>query len=418
MIILAYEDKQISMKHLNIKISLFINYFVFAALLNSVGLLIQKSQNSYGVSEVKASFLEPAKDLTIALVAFLIGSFLPKIGFKRGMLIGYALVFMGCLQMYFGNSYHNVLVLFACTGFSFAIIKVSVLTMLGVIADTESKHKTFMGYIESVFMLGIVFAYIVFPMFYNETNPDAWLNVYLILAGLIGLVFIFFFFSNFDFPPVEKTSLKTDMQNMFRILVKPIIILFAVFAFMYVMTEQGIMSWLPTFNQNVLHLNEKLAAQMAVILMLSIAFGRFISGFIVKKIHWHIYLTLCLLMAAAIVLVVLPKAETIKITEINSIANVPFIGFVFPLIGLFLAPIYPIINSTILSATKKEEHSAVAGILTFFSALGGTCGSLILGYLFQELKSGKAFYFSLIPLSILIVVIYFIRKQTDRKTKN
>lgn len=403
------------MKYLNIKISLFINYFVFAALLNSVGLLIQKSQNSYGVSGVKASFLEPAKDLTIAMVAFLVGSFLPKLGFKRGMLLAYAVVFIGCLQMYFGNSFPNVMVLFACTGFSFAIIKVSVLTMLGIITDTESRHKAFMGYIESVFMLGIVSAYIIFPMFYSDSDPDAWLRVYLILAGLIAIIFIFLLFSDFSFPPVENTSLKEDVVHMLRILVKPIMMLFAVFAFMYVMTEQGIMSWLPTFNQHVLHLSEKLAAQMAVILMLSIAFGRFISGFIVKRIHWHIYLTVCLVLAAAIILIVLPRAEGLNIAEISSVTQIPVIGLVFPLIGLFLAPVYPIINSTILSATKKEEHSAVAGILTFFSALGGTSGSLILGYLFQELKNGKAFYFSLIPLTILMAIIYLIRKQTERK---
>lgn len=71
------------MKNLGIKIALFINYFVFAALLNSVGLLIQKSQNVYGIKETQASLLEPAKDLTIALVAFFIGSFLPKFGYKR-----------------------------------------------------------------------------------------------------------------------------------------------------------------------------------------------------------------------------------------------------------------------------------------------------------------------------------------------
>jgi len=112
-------------------------------------------------------------------------------------------------------------------------------------------------------------------------------------------------------------------------------ILFAIFAFMYVMTEQGIMSWLPTFNQKTLHLNEKLASQMAVILMLSIAFGRFISGIIVKRIHWYIYLTICLVSAALLVIFVLPMTSDIKITEVNSLSEVPLIGFVFLWLGYF-----------------------------------------------------------------------------------
>ena len=407
------------MKNLGIKFALFINYFVFAALLNSVGLLIQKSQNVYGISESKASLLEPAKDLTIALVAFLIGSFLPKLGYKKGMLTSYAMVFLGCFIMYFGNSFWSVVLLFACTGFSFAIIKVSVMALIGVVADNESDHKSFMSYIESVFMLGIVFAYVIFPMFYSETDPNAWLNVYLILAGLIAIVFIFILFSKFDLPKAETTkSVAEDFKDMIQLMRRPLLILFAVFAFMYVMTEQGIMSWLPTFNQKVLHLSEKLAGQMAVILMLSIAFGRFVSGIIVKKIHWYIYLTVCLVSAACLVIFVLPMASDLAVTEIKNLSDVPLIGFVFPLIGLFLAPIYPLINSTILSATEKQSHSSVAGILTFFSAFGGTCGSVIIGYLFQNVGGHKAFYFSLIPMTVLIIVIYFINKLNNKSKLN
>lgn len=403
------------MKNLTIKLALFINYFVFAALLNSVGLLIQKSQNIYNVLPKTASLLEPAKDLTIALVAFLIGSFLPKLGYKKGMLISLFVVFLGCFIMYFGDSFWSVMILFACTGFSFAIIKVSVMALIGVVADTEKEHKTIMSYIESVFMLGIVFAYVVFPLFYSDTDPKAWLKVYLVLAVLIALVFVFILFSEFNLPMIENSrSFQEDFNAMLHLLAKPIMILFVIFAFMYVMTEQGIMSWLPTFNQKVLHLNEKLASQMAVILMLSIAFGRFISGMIVKKIHWCIYLTVCLFGAASLILFVLPMASGIEITEINSITQVPLIGFVFPLIGLFLAPIYPIVNSTILSATEKQFHGSVAGLLTFFSALGGTFGSLTIGYLFEKIGGSKAFYFSLIPLTILLVVIYFINKLNKK----
>ena len=403
------------MKNITLKIALYINYFVFAALLNSVGLLIQKSQNVYGVIESKASVLEPAKDLTIALVAFLIGSFLPRLGYKKGMLISLAVVFLGCFILFFGNAFWSVVTLFACTGFSFAIIKVSVMALISSVVDSEKEHKTFMSYIESVFMLGIVFAYLIFPLFYSETNPDAWLNVYLFLAFLIAVVFVFILFSKLNLPAIEdKKSVMENFREIVQLLSKPIMILFAIFAFMYVMTEQGIMSWLPTFNQKVLHLDEKLAGQMAVILMLSIAFGRFISGIIVKKISWFSYLAFCLIAAALLIIFVLPEAENSSVTEINSLGQVPWIGFVFPLIGLFLAPIYPLVNSTILSATQKSSHSAVAGLLTFFSAIGGTFGSVIIGVLFQNIGGGKAFYFSLIPLSVLLVVLFFINKISSK----
>jgi FHS family glucose/mannose:H+ symporter-like MFS transporter len=93
------------MQNWKIKASLFLNYFVFAILLNSVGILIQKSINTYHVDEVTASSLEAFKDLSIAFVSFLVGSFLPRLGYKKGMLIALALVFAGCLGMYWGNSF-------------------------------------------------------------------------------------------------------------------------------------------------------------------------------------------------------------------------------------------------------------------------------------------------------------------------
>lgn len=109
------------MRNLGIKISLFLIYFVFAALLNSVGILVERSQEVYDVLKEDAAILEPFKDLSIALVSFIIGSFLPKIGYKKGMLISLAVVFIACLGMYFGNSFWAVKLLFAAVGMSFAI---------------------------------------------------------------------------------------------------------------------------------------------------------------------------------------------------------------------------------------------------------------------------------------------------------
>ena len=60
---------------IRIKLSLYINYFVFAILLNSVGIVILKAQTVYGVDKVSASVLELLKDMPIAIVSLLIASF-------------------------------------------------------------------------------------------------------------------------------------------------------------------------------------------------------------------------------------------------------------------------------------------------------------------------------------------------------
>jgi MFS transporter, FHS family, glucose/mannose:H+ symporter len=400
-----------------IKLSLYLNYFVFAILLNSVGILIQKSINTYHVDELKASSLEAFKDLSIAVVSFLVGSFLPRLGFKKGMLIALALVFAGCIGMYLGNSFTAVRILFACVGISFAVIKVSVYSMIGLITSNDKEHKSVLTSIESFFMIGIAAGFVIFPLFYSDTDPNAWLRIYLLLAVLIAVSFLILLFSDFNIKyEIPGTSLKDDFFEMIKLLKRPLVSVFAIAAFMYVMMEQGIMSWLPTFNEKVLHLPEKTSVYMAIILMLSIALGRYVSSLLVKKIHWLVILAACLIGAALMVLFVLPQTQDLQPKEILSLKDVPVIAYVFPLIGFFLAPIYPLVNSFVLSATEKMFHSPMASLLVFFSAIGGTFGSRLVGYLFKNIGGQKAFYFSLIPMTVLMICLFFfyrIQKKTD-----
>jgi fucose permease len=403
------------MSNSKIKFSLYLNYFVFAILLNSVGILIQKSQNRYHVDEVTASSLEAFKDLSIAFVSFLIGSFLPRLGYKKGMLMALALVFVGCLGMYWGNSFTSVRILFACVGISFAVIKVSVYSMIGLITSSDKEHKSVLSSIESFFMIGIASGFIAFPLFYSDIDPNAWLRIYLVLAALIAVSFLILLFSKFNIQyQIPGTNIKDDFIEMIKLLKRPLVLVFAIAAFMYVMTEQGIMSWLPTFNQKVLLLPEKLSVTMAVILMLSIALGRYICSLLVKRMSWIVLLCSCLTGAALMVLFVLPQTQNMPQLDIHSLGDVPVIAYVFPLIGFFLAPIYPLVNSFVLSSTEKVYHSPMASLLVFFSAVGGTLGSRLVGYLFKNIGGQKAFYFSLVPMAILFICILFFSKMQKK----
>lgn len=403
------------MKNVKIKIAVYINYFVFAILLNSIGIVIKQSIQNYHINETKASLLEAFKDLPIAIVSFVIASFLPKIGFKKSMLFGLILVFFGCLYMYMGNSFGSAKILFLTIGVSFALIKISVFSIIGHITNSKEEHSSFMSSVEGFFMLGIALAYFIFPAFFDKTDPDAWLRVYIFLAGLIVLSFVILLFSDMQFQ-VDTSDKKwsKDFMDMIKLMIWPSVIFFVLSAFLFVMVEQGIMSWLPTFNKTVLSLNDTLSVQMASILAISLAGGRILAGILVKKIHWLTILTICILIAMSIVGWVLPIALEHKTMEINSISDIPLIGFVFPIIGLFIAPIYPLINSVILSSLPKYLHSAMAGLIIIFSALGGTLGSRIIGYLFEHIGGAKAFFFILIPMIILLLSLYMFNKTVKK----
>lgn len=402
-----------------LKLSLYLNYFVFAILLNSVGIVILKSIAVYGVDEVQASTLELFKDMSIAIVSLGIASFLPRIGYKRAMLAGLALVTFGSIAMALGNSFTSARLLFLLVGVSFALIKVSVYSMIGMVTSNEKEHSALMSSIEGVFMFGIALASFLFPAFNVEGDSSAWLRVYWVLAVLTSLSFLFLWFTPGKEQATEPGSdLMQDLKRMARLLVKQLVLVFVISAFLFVMIEQGIMTWLPTFNKEVLHLPENISIMMASILSFSLGIGRLAAGYFSGKMGWHKVLLVCLAGAMAIVVFILPKTVNAGGSEIQSFGDLPLLAFAFPLVGLFIAPIYPLLNSAVLSALPQQLHSPMTGLIVIFSAIGGTLGSRMIGYLFKHTGADQAFYYTLIPMAVLVICVTLLRKLTIKSGQN
>ncbi len=187
----------------------------------------------------------------------------------------------------------------------------------------------------------------------------------------------------------------------------PLVLIFIFSAFLYVLIEQSIQTWLPTFNKSILQLPNAISVQIVSIFAGAIAFGRIASGYFIKKFSWMKVLTTVILCGMLLVVLVLPITSGIEIGSVQNWTDVPLAGFLLPMIGLFLGPIYPALNSSILSVLPKHRQSAMSGLIVIFSALGGTTGSLITGYIFGAFSGQTAFYFSLVPMGILFTVLFF-----------
>ncbi len=406
------------MKNWPIKVSLFINYFVFAILLNSVGTVILQVQNSYGVTESSAAVLEAFKDLSIALTSFLIASFVVRIGYKRSMLIALGFIGVVCLTMPQLPVFWMTKLLFAATGVGFALVKVSVYATLGLVTKDNKEHVSVMNFLESFFMIGVLSGYFIFGAFVDDSDraSTSWLTVYYVLAMLSFLAFALLLFAKLDESAAQSATPKSLLQefvDMMALCIRPLVLIFVISAFLYVLIEQSIMSWLPTFNSRILNLSTSLSIQMASILAAATALGRFTAGIVLKKFDWYRVLTIGLLLAATLVLVALPMARSVSVTQVTTLAAAPLAAFVFPLIGFCIAPIYPAINSVILSALPTHQHGSMAGLIVVFSALGGTSGSIITGYLFEIVGGQTAFYFSLIPIAVILFTLYLFKRKAE-----
>ena len=153
-----------------------------------------------------------------------------------------------------------------------------------------------------------------------------------------------------------------------------------------------------------------MSVQAASIFAVGLAAGRLGAGVIVRRTGGSRCWSGCLVAMAALTLVALPLADADSGREVTQWTAAPIAAFVFPLIGLFMAPIYPTINSAILSAMPKTSHAAMVGLIVVFSALGGTTGSFIVGRTFAAAKGTTAFYLILVPIVMLLGTVTLLRR--------
>jgi len=406
------------MKNHRILFALFLIYFVFAILLNSVGTVILQVIGNYGISKSSASVLEGFKDLPIAVVSFLVASFLPRIGYKKAMLAGLAIVTAACMAMPLLPSFATTKLLFFCVGVSFALVKVSVYSTLGLVAADRKQHASTMNLLEGFFMLGVLSAYWVFGYFIDSHDPlsQSWLHVYWVLAVLCALTFVLILSTPFNESSAALPAgrgLAQDFAQMLRLFFKPLVCVFIITAFLYVLIEQSIGTWLPTFNNEILKLPAAMSVEVTSIFAACLAVGRLSAGVLMRRLSWYPVLNVCVLGMGATVLLALPLTHDVVADPHISWSTAPLATFLFPLIGLFMAPVYPGINSVMLSSLPKHQHSAMTGLLVIFSALGGTTGSLITGYVFGNFNGHFAFYLTLVPISIVLVMLYFFKRAVD-----
>jgi len=394
-------------------------YMVFAILLNSVGTVILQSIYTFGVGKPQASLLELFKDLPIAVTSFLVASFLPLLGYRRAMMIALAIVACACVLMPLFPGFHTTELLFTCIGISFALVEVAVYSSIGLLTDDKAEHGRLTNTIEGLFMVGVLIAGWLFSAFVDRSAPGnhAWLNVYWLLAVVCVLVIVLLAGSRMDESAArsdEGKSMRGSLLEMIHLFVRPLVYVFLASAFLYVLIEQSFGTWLPTFNNEVLKLPNAMSIQMASILAAATALGRIAAGQVLRRIRWYTLLNLCVLGMGVLVLVVLPLARGVTTRADVGWFNAPVAAYLIPLIGLLMAPIYPVINSVALSSLPKPSHAAMTGLIVIFSALGGTLGSRITAIVFSRFNGIDAFYFSLVPMTLILVTLFFFKRETER----
>lgn len=400
-------------------IALATSYAVLGLLMNSVGTVILQSIQHYGVTKPEAATLEACKDLSVVAASFLFAVHLPKFGFRRAQIAVMLAIALGALLMSVADSFVATQLFFVLTGLCFGVAKVATYASIGLVRPDREGHASLTSLIEGIFMIGILVGIWMFGWFIggDRTGHD-WLNVYRVIAGLAALAALLWWFAPLDEgrnrAPADVAA--PGYRDMLALVVLTSTIAFLAAIFLYVLVEQSIGTWLPTFNNQVLHLPSAMSVQASSIFVAALAVGRLSASGLVARLGWFRLLIVCLVAMAALVVLTLPTTHGLRLQSDVTWFSAPIAAYIFPLIGVFMAPIYPIVSSVVLSALPQQRHAAMVGLMVIFSALGGTIGSIITGLVFDRFSGQTAFYLVLVPIALIGIALWWLQRVTTRAT--
>lgn len=396
--------------------ALIVSYALLGLLMNSVGTVILQSIAHYGVTKPRAATLEACKDLSVVVASFLFATALPRFGFRRAQILVMIAVALGALAISFANSFWAMQLFFVLVGLCFGIAKVATYASIGLVRPERGAHAGLTSLVEGMFMLGILGGIWLFGWFIGrDASGQGWLGVYRVIALLAAAAALLWWLADLDESGARTAEgvPATGYRDALALLVLPSTIAFLAAIFLYVLVEQGVGTWLPTFNNQVLHLPGAMSVQASSIFVAALAVGRLSASGLVARLGWLRLLLCCLAAIAALVLLTLPTTRGLTPRPDIGWFDAPVAAYIFPLIGVFMAPVYPIVSSVVLSALPRERHAAMVGLMVIFSALGGTIGSLITGLVFDRFSGQTAFYLVLVPLVLIAAALV----RLDRLTR-
>jgi fucose permease len=371
-----------------ISLPLKLTFLIFSMVLNCMGLIIlQLAEEKITYGEL--GFLESFKDLPIAFISLFAVGFINKTGTKKALISALIIVgFCSCL-LPFIEVFWFFKLWFAIIGACFAIGKICVFGIIrNNISDEKSLAKT-MNSVEASFMIGIFVVNTCFGWVVSSEHSEYWKFCFLLIAFLSALtIFLLSKITISEAKPLENKSIFSELSGF----VTPSIMLFLGVIFFIVFIEQGFNSWLPSFYKNHLKVNSFFALQATSFLAVFSYAGRTITANIIRRFSLPGYYLSCMAFIISLLIII------VGVQYFDS-ADSKIILFLFPVIGLFLSPLYPVINSKMIAQTDKEKVNLFTSLIVIFSSLGSSVSSIIMAVLFE--KQLLNFY----PLYILSFVI-------------
>ncbi|WP_312089562.1 MFS transporter [Chryseobacterium sp.] len=391
-------------RHSSISLPLKLTFLIFSMVLNCMGIIILQLSDEK-VNYNKLSFLESFKDIPIAFISLFAVSFISRYGTKKSLIFSMLLVGFCSVILPFVEVFWFYKVWFAIIGTCFAIGKICV---YGIIRNNFLEEKEMaktMNSVEASYMVGIFAVNMGFGLLISSRFGEFWKFGFSVIAALSFFTAYLFSIAKIKEPIKAKTKLIPNLSGFGNMT----IILFIAVIFFIVFTERSFNSWLPAFYKDHLKVDSFFALQSTSFLAVFSYIGRIITSKVIHRFTLEKYFTACVIGIIAVLL-------TISYIQLTFPENSGVLVYIFPLIGLFLAPLYPVVNSKMMAKIDKDKINTFTSLIVIFSSLGSAFSSMIIAILFEDKILN--FYSLYVLLAVLIILIFSVIYFRVSKEKN
>jgi len=367
---------------------LFLAYFTFGMITNVLGVVIPEVIKEYHLSLFAAGILAFAFYLAYGLCSIPTGLMIDRFGSRPMVLVGVALMALGCLVVAWARSYPLMVAMIFAVGVGVTILQTTGNPLIQHLDRLENYHRNLtltIGFCG----IGAFMGPFILAFFTGTGRP--WQTLYLFFAGLSLLLLVLLGLARFPAAPAASQEKRTQTHG--QLLMHPIVITYSLGLFCYVGAEVGTASWIVKFFERVHGLSADVSTVQAASLFRKVlptlpalivalfwglqGVGRLVSGAVLNRLGSRRILRLYSFLALACLLAA--TFGPLKVTAVG-----------FAACGFFTSVLFTLVFSgTINSFT--ENHGAISGLLCT-ACVGGAIIPPIVGLVGDHLGLRAAMF--------------------------
>jgi MFS transporter, FHS family, L-fucose permease len=360
--------------------SLTILFFMmgFITCLNDI--LVPYLKAIFSLSYSQAALVQFCFFAAYGLTSIPFSKLIERVGYQKGMVIGFTLAALGCLLFYPAVVLHTY-PLFLAALFVLAsgivLLQVAANPCVSVIGpkETASSRLTMAQAFNSLgtFIAPLFGAYFILSALANSTHAEGVVYPYFFIAAV--LIIIALVLSRIDLTGMETGE--ADETGWLQVLKEPGLLLGVVGIFAYVGAEVAIGSFLVNYVMDISQVTESQAAPLVAFYWGGAMVGRFLGIFTLKAFAPARVLMTHALLAVIFILISMQSTGTLAIGSMV-------------LVGLCNSIMFPTIFTLGIKGLKAGQEKKGSGLLAT-AILGGAIVPLLTGLLADRLGLHHAF---------------------------